>query len=138
MNKNFLQVLARSSAVWLIIICAETLNGTLRELFIKPLVGDARARQISFLIALALISLIAFIFIRWIKAESNLNLFFVGIWWALLTFCFELFIACAVMKFSWEKFFADYNFFQGGLMLFGLLYLIFAPLGASKLQDKQT
>jgi hypothetical protein len=39
--------LLRAFAVWLVIMAVESAHGTLRELFVAPLIGDLRARQIS-------------------------------------------------------------------------------------------
>jgi hypothetical protein len=132
MPEKLAKVLLRGFAVWLVIILAETLHGTARELFLKPLLGDARARQISFFTALLLILTITFLFIRWIRAVNIFQLFAVGLMWAGLTFCFEMLLARFVMNISWEKFFSDYNIFAGGLMAIGLLFLIFVPLIAAK------
>ena len=37
----------RAFLVWLLIIAIESVHGTLRVLFLQPLVGDFRARQIA-------------------------------------------------------------------------------------------
>jgi hypothetical protein len=40
-------MMARALAVWLLIISAEVVHGTLRTLFLAPLIGDFHARQVS-------------------------------------------------------------------------------------------
>ena len=40
----------RALVVWLVIIVAETVHGTLRQLFVTPLVGDSSARQIGIVV----------------------------------------------------------------------------------------
>jgi hypothetical protein len=47
--------LLRGLAVWGVMILAEPLHGTARELWLKSLVGDFRARQIAFFTGMALI-----------------------------------------------------------------------------------
>ena len=49
----------RATLVWMLLILAETLNGTVREIFIAPVLGDLRARQVGIPIACVLIFLIA-------------------------------------------------------------------------------
>jgi hypothetical protein len=41
--------LLRGLAVWLLIMLTESVHGTLRQIFLAPLVGDFTARRISFL-----------------------------------------------------------------------------------------
>lgn len=126
----------RGLVVWLIIICAESLHGTLRELFLKPLIGDLPARQIGFFTALAIIFAITFIFIRWIRASNYKQLFAVGILWAALTFVFEALIVRPALNVSWERFLADYNIFEGGVMAIGLTILALAPFIATWMRRK--
>ena len=73
-NKRFMYIL-RALAVLLVIIFAESVHGTLRQLFLAPLVGDFTARRISFFIAVTLIFLITYFFIRWISAPNVKSLF---------------------------------------------------------------
>ena len=102
--------LARSFAVWLIIIAAETLNGAIREIFVAPVVGIHLAKQISFVSAIVLITVITLYFIRWIGAADIQRSLVVGLMWAVLTFAI-----------------ADFNPLSGGLMSYGLAYLLVIP-----------
>lgn len=117
----------RTFSVWLAIIAAETVNGVAREIFISPKVGDATARRISFGIALVLIWAIAYMSASLFKTLSNAGRLFIGIVWASLTFCFEVFVIGTLASISTERIIADYDPRQGGLMGFGMLYLIIAP-----------
>jgi hypothetical protein len=131
MTTKFINVFLRGSVVWLIIIVAESVHGTLRELFLTPLIGDVRARQFSFVTALVMILTIALIFVSWIRASRKRELLVVGISWAILTFVFEAFVVRPFFGFSWQRFFVDYDISQGGLMVVGLLVLAFTPLIAA-------
>jgi len=130
--------LLRGLAVWLIIITAESIHGTLRTLFLAPLVGDFQARQISFFTGILLIFGITFFFVRWIAAPSVKSLFAVGLLWMILTALFEFGLGIFVLNYSWERMFEDYDLSRGGLMAFGLLFMIFAPLLAAKLRGIKT
>ena len=44
-----ISLVRRAGAAWLLLIRAELLHGTLRELLLKPYVGDRRARQLALL-----------------------------------------------------------------------------------------
>lgn len=124
-------LLFRAFAVWLVIIAAETVHGTLRVLFLEPYFGDFRARQIAVFSGAVIILIIALLFIRFVRAAGNFQLFAVGLFWLALTLIFELSLGRFVLNLSWQRIFSDYNIGQGGLLTFGLIILLLAPLIAS-------
>ncbi len=124
----------RGLAVWCVIILAESLHGTARELWLKPLVGDFRARQIAFFTGMALILKMALLFVRWLRAETSQQLLQIGCLWMVLTLAFEFALGLLVFGYSWARMGEDYNLLQGGLMGLGLLWLLFAPLLAARLR----
>lgn len=127
--------LVRSVAVWALIIVAETVNGTIRELLFVPQFGSLTSRRISFGIALVMIMLISAGTIKWIGVTGSYGLLIVGATWTLLTFLFETVFGIFVMGLSWDTIFADYNIAGGGLMSIGLVFMLFAPLLASRLRE---
>jgi Na+/glutamate symporter len=126
--------LIRALAIWLLIVFAESVHGTLRQLFLAPLVGDFPARRISFFIAVLLIFLITYFSIRWIDAPTVKSLFGIGLMWMILMTLFEFGLGHFIMKYSWEKMLEDYDLSRGGLMGFGLVFMFFAPWLAAKLR----
>ena len=124
----------RALAVWLLIVFAESVHGTLRQLFLAPLIGDFTARRISFFVAVLLIFLITYFFIRWISAPNVKSLFAVGLLWMILMTLFEFGLGRLVMNYLWERMFEDYDVLRGGMMGFGLLFMIFAPWLAAKVR----
>lgn len=126
----------RALAVLLIIIFAESVHGTLRQLFLMPLIGDFTARRISFFIAVLLIFLITYFFIRWINAPTVKSLFGIGLMWLILMTAFEFGLGIFVMNYSWEKMLQDYDVSRGGLMVFGLIFMFFSPYLAEKLRNR--
>lgn len=128
------QYLLRGFVVWLVIIVAESLHGTARELWLKPLVGEFRARQIAFFSGMALILIVALLFVRWLRTESKQQLLHVGLLWAVLTLIFEFSLGLFVLGYSWQRMWEDYNLLRGGLMGLGLVWLIFVPQLAAKLR----
>ena len=127
--------LLRGLAVWVLIIAAETVNGTIRELLFVPRFGALTSRRISFAIALVLIMLISVATIKWIRVTGIYSLLIVGAIWTLMTFLFEAVVGIFVMGLSWDSIFADYNIAGGGLMSIGLVFMLFAPLLASRLRE---
>ena len=61
---------ARSLA-WMLIMLAETVHGMVRELFIAPVLGDLRARQLGVLVGCVLIFAIAWLTARWMGARTR-------------------------------------------------------------------
>ena len=124
--------LVRAFLVWLVIMFAESIHGTLRTLFLAPAVGDFRARQVSFFTGMLLIFGITYFFIKKIRAETVKSLLIAGLLWMILTGLFEFGLGFFVFNYSRERMFEDYDVRRGGLMSFGLLFMLFAPLIAAK------
>jgi hypothetical protein len=122
----------RGIAIWLVIIFAESFHGAARRFLLEPYVGDFRARQISVFTGCLIIFTISYLFIRWIRAASIGQLIGVGIFWVILTVGFEIVLGRLVLGFAWERILSDYNLREGGLMIFGLLFLILSPYFAAK------
>lgn len=129
------QVILKSVSVWTVIIVAESINGTLRELLLVPRFGNELAKQISFGVALVLILSIAVFFVHWMDTNNTYQLLVVGATWAVLTFCFEVILGRFVLGLAWENITADYDVSRGGMMSFGLVFMLFAPMLASKLRE---
>jgi hypothetical protein len=111
---------------WLFIAFAETINGTIRELFITPLIGQRSAHQVGFLIAIVVILFIAWLTAPWIKVETFKTQLAVGLLWLILMLIFEFGVGY-LLGFSWQYLLADYNLAKGGLMSFGLVIMLLAP-----------
>lgn len=130
--------LLRALLVWFLIMIAESIHGTLRQIFLAPLVGDFPARRIAFFVGMLLIFLITLAFIRWIGTEKAKSLFAVGAMWAILTLLFEFGLGFLVLGFSRERMFEDYDVSRGGLMAFGILFMVFAPYLSAKLRQTKS
>lgn len=128
----------RAFVVWLIIITAETAHGILRGLILVPQVGDLRARQIGVFIGSAIILLITYLFIKWIAAKSKGELLAVGLIWLILTLSFEFVLGYLVLGFDMDRMLSDYDIANGGLMLFGLVILLFSPMLADRVRSRWT
>ena len=120
----------RALATLLFIIVAESVNGTLRQLFVAPVVGDLRARQLGLLVAMGVIFAIACMCIRWIGARSRDEQFKVGLVWVVLMLAFEFSLGTA-LGYDIERMTADYNPGKGGFMLLGMTFLFVAPVLAA-------
>ncbi len=125
----------RSIAIWLVFIIIESLNGTIRTLWLVASLGDLLAHQVSFVTGSLLILMIATIFVRWLKISNFSQAIGVGVLWMLLTVMFEIGLGRFVLGYSWAQIAADYDLSQGRLMSVGLVLLVLAPLIATKIRD---
>ena len=121
----------RAVMVWLMIIVAESVHGTMRRLFFVPLIGQRPASQLGVLIGSAIIFAITWFSIHWLRAGSKRHQMQVGILWVALTVFFEFGLG-RLLGYSAERILADYNIAEGGLMGFGLLFMFFAPALAAR------
>lgn len=119
--------LFRAFLVWLLIIFAESVHGALRQIVFAPLIGDFPARRIAFFVGMLLIFLIAYLFIRWIRAGKAKQLFVIGLMWAILTLLFEFGLGLFILAYTPGRILEDYDVSRGGLMGFGLLFMVFVP-----------
>ena len=130
--------LARTLAVWLLIILAETIHGILRGLFLVPIVGDLRARQTGVFNGSLIILAIATASIKWIGARTRKRLLAVGALWLALTLAFEFLFGRYVAGVSWGRLLSDYDPTRGGFLALGMIMLALSPLVAAKLRRLPT
>ena len=121
----------RASLTWMLIILVETLHGMAREVFIAPLLGDLRARQLGVLVGCVLIFAIAWLTAGWMGARSRRTQLRVGVYWVAMTLAFEFALGRALGA-SWSRILEDYNPARGGFMILGMAFLFLAPMLAAR------
>jgi apolipoprotein N-acyltransferase len=126
----------RALAVWLIIISAETVHGIARTVFLAPLTGDFRARQIAVFLAIIIIFSITYLFIRWIGTTIRNELLTIGAIWVVLTLAFEVGLGF-LLGMPIERILEDYNLIKGGLMPIGIIAMLFTPLVAARIRGER-
>jgi low temperature requirement protein LtrA len=132
-----MNVVIRSLAIWLLIILAESVHGTLRTLLVEPVIGGHRARQIAVFTGALIFFAITLFSIRWIDVRRTSWLLGIGALWVVLTVAFELVLGRFVMGLSTDRLFSDYDLSSGGLMPIGLLLLFLAPFAAYRLRRSE-
>ena len=128
------RVALRAAAVWLLLMAAEVVHGTVRTLWVAPHVGDFRARQVAVASGSALVLLIATATARWLAAGRPATQIAIGLSWVGLTLLFELGIGRFVAGYSWERLAEDYDVLNGGILPFGLAVMAVAPLIGARLR----
>lgn len=123
----------RALAAWGGIVIAESVHGTIRQLWIAPVVGDLRARQIGVLIGSAIVFAIALTTVHWIDARTRAQQFATGLLWVALIAAFE-FALGTLLGYSQERMLSDYHPSSGGFMGLGLLFMLCAPALAARVR----
>jgi hypothetical protein len=127
----------RAFATWFFIAVAESIHGILRRIFILPVLGDLRAHQVGMLVGYLIIFAVAWACIRWIDARTFSEQLKVGACWMVLMAIFEVSLGLA-LGYSQERIFSDYNVMEGRLMIFGMIFMLFAPALAAKARGFST
>jgi hypothetical protein len=133
-----MRTVLRGVAVWVCIILVEVLHGIARTVFLAPVIGDFRARQVAVFTGSILIVLVAMLSINWLRPANTREALWVGIVWLVLTLTFEITFGRLVAHASWARIASDYDLTRGGLLPIGLLVLTAAPLIAAKLRGLET
>jgi len=124
--------LLRVVAVWFLLMCTEVAQGTLRALYLAPLTGDLRSRQIGTGTGTALFLIVVCRMAGWLRAESPRRKLLAGSMWVLLTITFELGVGQYFR--SWDDLLRDYDLTRGGLLPLGLAVLALSPWIAARLR----
>ncbi|MBZ0198563.1 MAG: hypothetical protein K8H86_01760 [Ignavibacteriaceae bacterium] len=110
--------------LWFPMVIIAIVNGTIREKFFRKFLSELHAHQLSTLTALLLFALYFwFITGRW-KLDSSMQALLIGAMWFAMTVLFEFVFGHFVMNHSWQKLFNDYNFFDGRLWIFILIWTL--------------
>jgi len=113
---------------------AEVLHGIARVRFLNRREGDHRARQISVFTGSAIILLIASVLVPWLAPASAAQCLWIGLFWLLLMFAFEIGFGLFVFRASWKRLMSDFDLQQGGLLSIGMAILFFAPWITAKIR----
>lgn len=106
---------------------AETAHGIIRNIFIAPLLGDLRSRQIGVCFGSLIIFGVACLFACWLRTSSVRSLLAIGALWVVMTVIFEVSLG-TTLGLSADRITEDYDPSRGGLMIFGLVFMLVSPL----------
>jgi hypothetical protein len=113
---------------------AEVLHGIMRFRLLNHRVGDHHARQIGVFAGSTIILVITWFSAPWLGASTTGQLVGVGVLWLALMLAFEVAFGRLVLRASWQRIAADFDFRKGGLLSIGMAVLLFAPLIVARLR----
>ena len=112
---------------WLIILPAMIANGALRELVIRPAVGDIASEILSALLGIAIIVVMTRFLLRALAGRAPSALIRASATLVLLTVGFEFLFGHYVDGKSWTELVGNYALWRGHLWPLVLLSLAFMP-----------
>jgi hypothetical protein len=117
----------RALAVWLAILLLANINGAVRELWIIPDIGEVAGRAVSTVILCALVLLLTWLTIGWIRPIAPADAMKIGALWLVLTLAFEFLVGHYLFRKSWAVLLEDYNVAQGRIWVVVLVVVLLAP-----------
>ncbi len=126
----------KSLAVWFLILLGAIANGGFREAALLPLLGTTLAYLVSGVLLALLILAVALGCLRWLGVRSRPQALHTGVFWLLLTLCFEFGFGHFVRGHTWQELMQAYTFQDGNLWPLVLLVTLFAPLIALRIRGK--
>ena len=123
----------KSLGIWFILAVSAIVVATFRVGVLLPPFGEQTAHQVGTLLYLIVQFFIIYFFIKKLKLKEIKTLLGIGIFWVVITIMFEFIFGHYVMGHPWQKLFADYNLFNGGLWVLVLINNIVAPLISGKI-----
>jgi len=112
---------------WFGMMVIAILNGGLRDMAYRPLVGDHAAHQISTIILLLLLAGYFWFLVRKWPIEYARQAWAIGIMWFLMTVAFEFGMGFLIAGHPWDKLMQDYNLFGGQLWILIPLWVLIGP-----------
>jgi hypothetical protein len=99
---------------WFAVLAFAILNGAVRNFLYKPFIGDLRAHQVSTVLAIIFLFLIAYVIFRKDLGRMTYpQAWRIGIAWVMFTVVFEFGAGHYLFGNSWERLFRDYNLLEG-------------------------
>ena len=115
--------------VWFVFLVIAFGVGAVREGLLRPRIGEPKAHVIGTLIAVALMMLVIYAFIRRLhEFRSMLDLILIGVISLFMTVAFEFGFFHFVMGRSWETLLTDYNVRRGRIWVLVLATVLLGPI----------
>ena len=118
--------LLRAVGIWVMLVAMESIHGVMRRLLLEPKLGDLRARQVSVFTGAALIALVFWFTLGWLRPQPVRRWLTFGVLWLALTLAFEIGLGRATGM-SWDRIASDFDPRHGGWLAFGMLVILVAP-----------
>jgi hypothetical protein len=127
-------MILKAIIIWFLLAVVAVANGTARNTWITPHLGEEQAHVISTLTLCLLIIFVTIASIGWIGPRNLRQATLVGLLWVVTTLAFEFLAGHYTFGHSWQKLFADYKIWQGRLWILVPIVTCLAPRWAWRLR----
>ncbi len=127
-------ILIKAAGIWLVIVLAAILNGTLREKILVPMIGSSMALPLSGISLAVLVFFVSLTFVPFIAASETKAYVIIGLFWLFLTLLFEFIFGHFVAGKSWQDIAQVFNVKKGDLFLLVLVVTAISPWLAAKIR----
>lgn len=127
-------MIGRALAIWLGILLLANLNGAIREVWLIPTLGQTAGRALSTLVLSALVLVVTWLAIGWIRPATPQDALIIGVLWLALTLAFEFLVGHYVFRKPWAELTQDYDVTRGRIWPLVLLMVLFAPLWTARIR----
>jgi hypothetical protein len=124
----------RAIVVWFAVLALAVLNGAVRESWLIPRLGDRIGRAGSTVVLCALIFVVTWLSIGWIRPSTSSEAWTVGLIWLVLTLAFEFLAGHYLFGKSWAALLDDYDISQGRIWVAVLVVVLLAPLWTARMR----
>lgn len=114
-------------SVWLCIIPVVILNGGFREYFLENYLSEKASLSVSGIILSVLIFFITSVLLLRIKEISYRDSIITGLFWTVLTICFEFSFGLSSGS-TWSELIEAYNPLSGNLWILVILSTLLSPI----------
>lgn len=118
--------------IWLLLLVVAVFAGALRESLLTPIIGGQASHVVGTLVVAVAMAVIITVYIRRGPMLPPAWRWGIGIFWLILTVCFEFLFGHYVAGHPWERLLADYNLLAGRIWLLILAVLLFTPVLAGR------
>ena len=127
-------MILRSVAVWFGILLLASLNGAVRSAWLIPWLGETLGRAISTLVLSAVVFLVTWMTIEWIRPATTVDAVKISLLWLVLTLAFEFLVGHYVFRQPWPALLEDYDISRGRIWVLVLVLILLSPLWTARLR----
>ncbi len=118
---------AKILILWTVLAASAIATGAVREMLIRPRVGEQAAHVAGTLLFVGVLFLVVLGGVAWFGEGPARHFWAVGGAWLAMTIAFEFLFMHYMRGISWEKLLADYNIFAGRLWILVLGATLVSP-----------
>ncbi len=127
-------MIPRALLVWFAILVLASVNGAARARWLIPRFGETVGRALSTVILGAVVFLLTWLTIGWIRPGSSAEALKIGVLWLGMTLAFEFLAGHFLFGTPWPALLEDYDVTRGRIWILVLVLVLLAPLWTARLR----